>query len=184
MTQGWVVCGGIRHAEPQREMFSRSYDPFGDASEPYGFTADEIDSMQNSYIGYNVSTCPERLQTDRWNCDVWVAWVGSTWTTHVERGLEGTMDISKVIKVGLTSEGVSDINDHPSGKSYNVSCFLRVRRQFRQRIYDDDIPQHLIDWLDHWHNPLTDVQAVSTGTHLPRSCQTAGATTSQQLLLL
>jgi hypothetical protein len=25
MTQGWVVYGGIRHAEPQREMFSRSY---------------------------------------------------------------------------------------------------------------------------------------------------------------
>ena len=27
-------------------------DPFGDASEPYGFTVDEIDSVQNSYIGY------------------------------------------------------------------------------------------------------------------------------------
>jgi hypothetical protein len=26
MTQGWVVYGGMRHAEPQREMFSRSYD--------------------------------------------------------------------------------------------------------------------------------------------------------------
>jgi hypothetical protein len=26
MTQGWVVHGGMRHAEPQREMFSRSYD--------------------------------------------------------------------------------------------------------------------------------------------------------------
>jgi hypothetical protein len=25
MTQGWVVYGGIRHAEPQREMFSRIY---------------------------------------------------------------------------------------------------------------------------------------------------------------
>ena len=24
-TQGWVVYGGMRHAEPQREMFSRSY---------------------------------------------------------------------------------------------------------------------------------------------------------------
>jgi hypothetical protein len=32
-------------------------DPFGDASEPYGFTTDEIDSVQNSYSGYNVSTC-------------------------------------------------------------------------------------------------------------------------------
>ena len=156
-------------------------DPFGNASEPYGFTADEIDNVQNSYSGYNVSTCPERLQTDRWNCGVWVAWVGSMWTTHVERGLEGTMDISKVIKVGLTSEGVSDINDHPSGESHNESFILRVRRQFRQRIYDDDIPQHLKDWLDHWHTPLTDVQAVSTSTHLPRSYQTVGATTSQQI---
>jgi hypothetical protein len=25
MTQGWVVYGGMRHAEPQREMFPRSY---------------------------------------------------------------------------------------------------------------------------------------------------------------
>ena len=25
MTQGWVVYGGMRHAEPQREMFRRSY---------------------------------------------------------------------------------------------------------------------------------------------------------------
>jgi hypothetical protein len=24
MTQGWVVYGGMRHAEPQREMFPRS----------------------------------------------------------------------------------------------------------------------------------------------------------------
>jgi hypothetical protein len=45
-------------------------DPFGDASEPYGFTTDEIDSVQNSYIGYNVSTCPERLQTDSRNYGV------------------------------------------------------------------------------------------------------------------
>jgi hypothetical protein len=48
-------------------------DPFGDASGPYGFTTDGIDNVQNSYSGYNVSTCPERLQTDRWNCGVWVA---------------------------------------------------------------------------------------------------------------
>jgi hypothetical protein len=26
MTQGWVVYGGMRHAEPQREMFPRSYE--------------------------------------------------------------------------------------------------------------------------------------------------------------
>ena len=25
MTQGWVVYGGMRHAEPQRETFPRSY---------------------------------------------------------------------------------------------------------------------------------------------------------------
>jgi hypothetical protein len=42
-------------------------DPFGaDASESYGFTTDEIDSVRNSYSGYNVSTCHERLQTDGW----------------------------------------------------------------------------------------------------------------------
>ena len=25
MTHGWVIYGGMRHAEPQREMFPRSY---------------------------------------------------------------------------------------------------------------------------------------------------------------
>ena len=91
-------------------------DPFGDASEPYGFTTDEIDSVQNSYSGYNVSTWTERLQTDGWRTAVfaWVAWVASIWTTHVERGLEDTMNISKVIKAGLLSEGILNINIHPS----------------------------------------------------------------------
>ena len=41
-------------------------DPFGDASEPYGFTADEIDSVQNSYSGYNVSTSLPRTLANRW----------------------------------------------------------------------------------------------------------------------
>jgi hypothetical protein len=42
------------------------------------------------------------LVPSAWNCGVWVAWVASMWTTHVERGLEGgTMDIAKVIKAGL-----------------------------------------------------------------------------------
>ena len=107
--------------------------------------------------------------------------VRGTGTSTGTKYVRGTGTQSKVIKAGLTSEGVSDINDHPSGKSYNESFILRVRRQFRQRIYDDDIPQHLKDWLDHWHTPLTDVQAVSTSTHLPRSYQTVGATTSQQI---
>jgi hypothetical protein len=147
---------------------------------------EHIHKLDNQAVLHQMST-PfrgigiERLQTDRWNCGVWVAWVGSMWTTHVERGLEGTMDISKVIKAGLTSEGISDINNHPSGKSYNESCILWVRRQFRRRIYDNDIPQHLKEWLDLWHTPLADVQAVSTGTHLPQICQTVGATTSQQM---
>ena len=114
---------------------------------------------------------------------VWTIWTFmlTIWTTHVERGLEGTMDISKVIKAGLSSEGILDINTHPLGQSYNESCILQVRRQFRQRIYDDGIPQHLKDWLDRWNTPLEDVQAVSTDTHLSRIRQTAGATTSQQI---
>ena len=67
-------------------------DPFGD-----GFTIDKFDSVKYSYSGYNVSTWTERLQTDGWNCGVWVAWVASIWTTYVVRGLEVTMDISEVI---------------------------------------------------------------------------------------
>ena len=39
-------------------------DPFGDASEPYGFTKEELDIVRNAYRGYNVSTSKERIQTD------------------------------------------------------------------------------------------------------------------------
>jgi hypothetical protein len=108
--------------------------PFGD-----GFTDDEFDNVKYSYSGYNVSTWTGRLQTDGWNCGVWVAWVASLWTTHVERGLEGTMDVNEVIQKGLSAEGIRDINIHPSGESHNESRILQVRRRFRRRIYDDII---------------------------------------------
>jgi hypothetical protein len=91
------------------------------------------------------------------------------------------MDISNVIKAGLSSEGILDINIHPSGESHNESCILQVRRRFRRRIYDDSHPAHLKAWLDHWNTPLQDVQAVSTVTHLSRIRHTAGTTTSQQI---
>ena len=58
-------------------------DPLGDGPELYGFTTEEINRVPNSYREYNVSTCPQRLQTDGFNCGVWVAWVASMWTTHV-----------------------------------------------------------------------------------------------------
>ena len=35
MTQGWVVYGGMRHAEPHREMFSRSYEGGGSLATPH-----------------------------------------------------------------------------------------------------------------------------------------------------
>jgi hypothetical protein len=59
----------------------------------------------------------------------WHACVASIWTTHVERGLEGTIDISEVIQKGLSAEGIRDINIHPSGESHNESCILQVRSE-------------------------------------------------------
>ena len=146
-------------------------DPFGD-----GFTNDEFDSVRYSYIGYNVSTWTKRLQTDSWNCGVWVAWVASLWTTHVEQGLEGTKDIGEVIQEGLSAMDIQDINTHPSGKSHNENCILQMRKQFQRRIYDESIPAHLTTWLDHWNTPLRDIQAVTTITNLPRSHHTMGTT--------
>jgi hypothetical protein len=151
-------------------------DNFGD-----GFTIDEFDNVKYSYSGYNVSTWMNRLQTDGWDCGVWVAWVASLLTTHVEQGLECTLDVNEVIQNGLSAEGIRDITIHPSGKLHNEYSILQVRRRFRRRIYDDSHPAHLTAWLDHWNTPLQDVQAVSTVTHLSRIRHTAGTTTSQQV---
>ena len=148
-------------------------DPLGDGPEPYGFTTEEINKVQNSYREYDVSTCPQHLQTDGFNCGVWVAWVASMWTTHVRMGLEGTTDISKVIKAGLTSQGILDINIHPTRQSNNETYIQQVRKQYQRQIYEDPIPQHLKDWLDHWNTPISDVQTFFTRTHLPQICKTS-----------
>ena len=149
-------------------------DPFGDE-----FTVSEFDNVKYSYSGYTISTWTQRLQTDGWNCGVWVAWIASLWTTHVERGLEGTMSINEVIQEGLSAEGIRDTNTHPSGTSHNESCILRIRKRFRRMIYADSHPTHLTTWLADWNTPLREVQAVSAVTHLAQVHRTAGTTTPQ-----
>ena len=146
-------------------------DPFGNASEPYGFTEEELDNVRNAYVGYSVSTSKERIQTDGWNCGVWVALMAEIWMSHLKLGLEGSKDISKVIQEGLMRKGVSDINTHPMQQSHNEKLILQVRRQYRQDIYDNSHPTHLTNWLNHWNTPIEEVQAIETNTHLPRTRQ-------------
>jgi hypothetical protein len=62
MTQGWVVYGGMRHAEPQREMFSRSYCeqtiPASEAQKRY-----RRENMRNLDAGDEPEVNPSLLQT-------------------------------------------------------------------------------------------------------------------------
>jgi hypothetical protein len=138
-------------------------DPLGD-----GFTQSEIENVQHSYRGYNVTTNTKRLQTDGWNCGVWVAWIATLWTAHVASGLEGTRDINEVIQQGLLAEGIQDINAQPLAEPHNESSILRFRRQFRRMLYAKHLPAHLTEWLARWNTPLSEVLTVSTVAHLPR----------------
>jgi hypothetical protein len=43
----------------------------------YGFTREEIRNVKDAYRGYESSIWKQCLQTDEWNCGVWVAWLAS-----------------------------------------------------------------------------------------------------------
>ena len=52
MTQGWVVYGGMRHAEPQREMFPRSYGTMYLNARANGLTNDCLNMRAFQYATY------------------------------------------------------------------------------------------------------------------------------------
>ena len=151
-------------------------DPFGNE-----FTRTEVNNIKQSYNGYTISSRTARLQTDSWNCGVWVAWIASMWATHANQGHEGTKNIDQVIQEGLSAKSISDINTHPSGKSQNESNILHTRQRFRQMIYAGSQPAHLTDWLAEWNTPLREVQSVSAVTHLARAHHTTGPHTPQHM---
>ena len=151
-------------------------DPFGDK-----FTNTEIRNVEQAYSGYTLTGRTEWLQTDEWNCGVWVAWIASLWATHVNQGLEGTKDIEEVIQDGILAENILDINTHPLSSAHNESIILRIRHRFKRMVYADSHPAHLTEWLTKWNSSLRDVQAVSSVTHLTRRHRPESPTSSQHI---
>ena len=151
-------------------------DPMGD-----DFSTEEIDSVKYAYSGYRISTYKNCVQTDGWNCGVWVAWIASFWTLHVENGFEGTMSIDDVIEAGLTAENIVDINTDHRGWFHNEAKILQVRKLFRGMIYAEQLPKHLTDWLDVWNTPLRDVQYVSEVTSLGHVHRTPGISSTEHV---
>ena len=151
-------------------------DPFGG-----GFTEPEVNNIKHTYQGYVVNTRKARLQTDTWNCGVWVAWAASLWATHVNQGLEGTKNIDKVIQEGMSLEGISDINLFPSGKLHNESCILQIRQRYRQMLHANSQPKHYTDWLTEWKTPLTGILTARAEVNLAGAHHTASTSASQPI---
>ena len=151
-------------------------DPFGG-----GFTEPEVNNIKHTYQGYVVNTRKARLQTDTWNCGVWVAWAASLWATHVNQGLEGTKNIDKVIQEGMSLEGISDINLFPSGKLHNESCILQIRQRYRQMLHANSQPKHYTDWLTEWKTPLTEILTARAEVNLAGAHHTASTSASRPI---
>jgi hypothetical protein len=82
-------------------------DPRGD-----GFSErTEVWNIRGAFIGYSLIDRKNFIQTDGFNCGVWVAWVASLWTRHVNLNIEGSKDITEVIRDGMLAEDVHDLQN-------------------------------------------------------------------------
>jgi hypothetical protein len=142
-------------------------DPLGN-----GFTQEEISNIMDEYRGYEFSIWKQCLQTDDWNCGVWVAWLASFWTKHVASGLEGSKPIDDVIQEGLSARGIKDTNIYIDRIAYNEETILEIRKGFQDIIYAPCHPPCLTEWLEKWNTHLRDVLAVSPVTNLRRAPST------------
>ena len=149
------------------------FDPLGE-----GFTSEEKSNIQAAYVGFTVNVWKQCLQSDEWNCGVWVAWLGTFWTKHVASGFEGCSSIGEVIQEGLTLQGIEDIKVHPNAIAHNEAVILGMRRCFRSVIYSQTHPVCLTDWLEQWHTPLSDIQLVSSVTSLRPVSNSSGTHSS------
>ena len=85
------------------------------------FSDREIQNIQRAFVGYSLIDRKDFLQTDDFNCGVWVAWVASLWTQHVNLNLEGSKDITEVITDGIRAEGVHDLRNQYAKRPLNVA---------------------------------------------------------------
>ena len=82
-------------------------DPRGD-----DFSETEVRNIRGAFIGYSLIDRKNFLQTDGFNCGVWIAWVASLWARHVNLSLEGSKDITEVITDGMQlAEDVHDFRN-------------------------------------------------------------------------
>jgi hypothetical protein len=134
-------------------------DPRGD-----GFPETEIRDIRRAFIGYSLTDRKNFLQTDGFNCGVWVAWVASLWTQHANLNLEGSKDITEVITDGMLVEDVHDLRNQYNKKPLNEASVLRLRLRLRGKLYADTQPAHLMSWIDTWGTNLTEIRLGSEVT--------------------
>ena len=138
-------------------------DPFGNR-----FTRAEVKQVQQSYVGYAVSNMTLLLQKDCWNCGVWVAWVGSIWSEHVNEGHEGTTSIERVIRNGMRMENIYDLRNNPHSDQ-NATAILRIRRQYRQELDSPTHPPHLTDWIAETRTSIAEIRRLGNSLGRPTS---------------
>ena len=126
----------------------------------------EIQNIRGAFVGYSLIDRKDFLQTDDFNCGVWVAWIASLWTQHVNLNLEGSKDITEVITDGIREEGVHDLRNQYAKRPLNIASARRLRLRLREKLYADTQPAHLISWVDTWGTNFTEIRYGSTVTSL------------------
>jgi hypothetical protein len=130
------------------------------------FSDREVQNIRRAFVGYSLIDRKDFLQTDDFNCGVWVAWIASLWTQHVNLNLEGSKDITEVITNGIRAEGVHDLRNQYAKRPLNIASARRLRLRLREKLYADTQPAHLISWVDTWGTNFTEIRYGSTVTSL------------------
>ena len=132
------------------------------------FSDREIQNVRSAFVGYSLIDRKDFLQTDDFNCGVWVAWVASLWIQHVNLDLEGSKDITEVVTDGMRAEGVHDLRNQYASRPLNVASARRLRLRLRENLYADTQPAHLISWVSTWGTSFAGIRYGSTVTSLNR----------------
>jgi hypothetical protein len=118
-------------------------DPRGDS-----FSETEVRNIRRAFVGYSLIDRKNFLHTDGFNYGVWVAWVASLWARHVNLNLEGSKDVTDVIRDGMLAEGIHDLRNQYRKRPLSEASVLRLRLRLREELYADTHPAHLKSWIN------------------------------------
>ena len=121
------------------------FDPFGTP-----FSDRETHHIERAWQEYRVCDMQTKVQTDGYNCGVWVAWAAGAWLTHVQEGREGSMSIRSVLEVCMQHAGIAAVSPRarltPTQAEHNENHINAARAAYSEAL-NGPLPARFHDWL-------------------------------------